>query len=447
MPPAMWFTQELDHLDHQSNATWQQRYYVNDTFYVPGGPIFFQIGGEAAISPLYVLVLEYVNYAAKYGALIVALEHRFYGASQPLPDLSTQNLAFLSSQQALADAATFIEWFQGSNHAQNAPVITFGGSYPGNLAAWFRLQYPQLTYGTVASSAPVQATLDFFQYLDVVDKSLSYFTGPECDILIQSATTSIQSMIISPAGRAQLVEMFNVCPNSNLTSQNDVTTFISDLMGNWMGTVQYNDENNNPITIDYLCGMMDNASSNPLQAYAAVSNLFLNLTNQPCLDASYSSMITMLQDTTPNTTGVGFRQWTYQTCTQFGYFQTTDSPSSLQPFGDLVPLQYYTQMCFDSYGKKFPTAALINETNTYYGGKDLGNGPTNILFVNGNIDPWHSLSITANLSDTVRAILINGTAHCANMFPAQVNDPPGLAEAQKHISAQIGEWLSSFTYN
>ena len=41
-----------------------------------------------------------VVYAQKFGALLVALEHRFYGESKPTDDLSTDNLRFLSSQQA-----------------------------------------------------------------------------------------------------------------------------------------------------------------------------------------------------------------------------------------------------------------------------------------------------------------------------------------------------------
>jgi hypothetical protein len=31
---------------------------------------------------------------------MVTLEHRFYGKSQPLPDLSIESLRFLSSEQA-----------------------------------------------------------------------------------------------------------------------------------------------------------------------------------------------------------------------------------------------------------------------------------------------------------------------------------------------------------
>jgi hypothetical protein len=96
--------QRLDHFNHQDSRTWQQRYFANDTFWNPSnefnGPIFVQIGGEGPISAAYATVLQMVDYAERYGALVLALEHRFYGESYPLPDLSTENLQYLSSQQA-----------------------------------------------------------------------------------------------------------------------------------------------------------------------------------------------------------------------------------------------------------------------------------------------------------------------------------------------------------
>jgi len=379
-----------------------------------------------------VTVFEYVKYAQTYGALLVALEHRFYGESIPLEDLSTKNLAYLSSEQALADAANFITQFRDAN-APNSPIVTFGGSYPGNLAAWFREKYPHITIGSIASSAPVQATLDFFLYLDVVDASLTSITGKRCDAQIYQATQQLQSMLNS-SQNDQVQSMFNTCtvPESDL----DIANFISSLMGNFMEIVQYDDEGGNPITIQTLCNIMDNGS-NVLANYAQVNQLFLSATGQKCLDISYSDMIEQLSNVSSAaySNGVGARTWTYQTCSEFGYFQTTDSDN--QPFGNLVPLSFYLQMCNDLGWNWIPRVA---ETNINYGGNNP-TGTTAIVFVNGSLDPWHSLSVTQNIGKDIQAILIEGTAHCADMFPARQQDPPGLAQAQEQISEMIGKFL------
>lgn len=47
--------------------------------------------------------------AQEYGALMLALEHRFYGASFPTPDMSIENLAFLSSEQVARWYLIFFE--------------------------------------------------------------------------------------------------------------------------------------------------------------------------------------------------------------------------------------------------------------------------------------------------------------------------------------------------
>lgn len=43
------------------------------------------------------------------------------------------------------------------------------------------------------------------------------------------------------------------------------------------------------------------------------------------------------------------RQWLYQSCTEFGYFQTSNRENHL--FGNTIPLEYYTDLCTDVFGK------------------------------------------------------------------------------------------------
>lgn len=78
-------------------------------------------------------------------------------------DLSVENLKYLSSEQALADIAYFIT---AMNTKHNLPAgtkwIAFGGSYPGNLAAWVRSKYPHLVHASMSASGPVLAKVDFF---------------------------------------------------------------------------------------------------------------------------------------------------------------------------------------------------------------------------------------------------------------------------------------------
>lgn len=77
-------------------------------------------------------------------------------------DLSVKNLVYLSSEQALADLAHFIEMARVKYQIPAAAKwIAFGGSYPGSLAAWARLKYPHLIHGAMSASGPLLAQIDF----------------------------------------------------------------------------------------------------------------------------------------------------------------------------------------------------------------------------------------------------------------------------------------------
>lgn len=50
--------------------------------------------------------------AKQFGAAIVCLEHRYYGESSPFEELTSDNLKYLSSKQALFDLAAFRNFIQ-----------------------------------------------------------------------------------------------------------------------------------------------------------------------------------------------------------------------------------------------------------------------------------------------------------------------------------------------
>lgn len=155
-------------------------------------------------------------------------------------------------------------------------------------------------------------------------------------------------------------------------------------------------------------------------------------------------------------------QWTYQTCNEFGFYQTSDKPERI--FGDRFPLVFFVKQCSDIYGRDFNDDYLnssINKTNGYYLG--LKPNTTNVLYVHGSIDPWHALGIYESEDPKLPTIYIKGndffllfssqihqnewdqtkffccfyfeigTAHCANMYEPKDTDFPELKEAREKI--------------
>lgn len=451
LPQDQWFTQRLDHFDDSNTKTWQQRFFYNDSFHVkPNGPVFLMIGGEGEASPIWLTVGDMMKNAQAFGAFTFLLEHRFYGKSHPTSDMSDASLRYLNSEQALADLAAFRNAMAKKFNLTSSKWISFGGSYPGSLSAWFRLKYPHLVNGAVASSAPVFAKLDFPEYMDVVTASLGT-TGQDCVKNVANATQTLNSLLSSEQGAKQLTDLFLLCDPLDKDNVNDVATFASDLSGNFAGVVQYNKDNRafegavgTNITIDTLCGIMNNEDiGDPLTRYAKVNSLMLQTYESKCLDSNYKSMITSLQNTSwSSSASEGGRQWMYQTCTEFGFYQTSDSDN--QPFGKLFPLKFSIQQCMDIYGPQFNTTNIqsgVDQTNTNYGGYRIAS--SKIVFPNGSIDPWHALGIVKNVSSTEQAIFIKGTAHCANMYPARPSDPPQLTEARQQIQGYIKMWLNT----
>jgi len=431
-PPFQYFTQKLTHFDGQDQRTWAQRYVINGTFWNGKGPVFFMINGEGPLDALSVVAYQYCIWAKEFNALMISLEHRFYGESQPFGNLSTENLKYLSAEQALADAANFRQFIADKYNAHTNQFITFGGSYAGELSGWMRLKYPHLIDASVASSGPVLAEVDFYQYLEVVQNSLAYYGGSQCVANIASATQRIQALTTTASGLASLANLFDTCAP---ISQKDIPNFMQTLAGNFMEVVQYNLEVPG-YNASQLCAVMNNPAQDPLTNYVAVWNQF---SGGECVDVSYDDMVKELQDTSLASGEDGGRQWIYQTCVEFGYYQTTTS--SKQPFGNLFGISTQTVLCKDVYGFNF--SPPVNWTNTEYG--SINPKGSNTLWVNGLIDPWHALGVLeAPAGAPYSVLVINGTAHCADMDPPRAGSPATLAPAQEVIRQQLVSWISKY---
>ena len=62
--------------------------------------------------------------APKWGALILFPEERYYGESIP-----SESMEYLTTQNVLEDFVELLTFVKQEYHAENCPVVSFGGSY------------------------------------------------------------------------------------------------------------------------------------------------------------------------------------------------------------------------------------------------------------------------------------------------------------------------------
>nr|KYP36933.1 Thymus-specific serine protease [Cajanus cajan] len=311
----LWLDQTLDHFSPYDHRQFRQRYYeFLDYFRIPDGPIFLVIGGEGTcygIANDYLAVL-----AKKFGAALVMLEHRYYGKSSPFNSLETENLKYLSSKQALFDLAAFRQYYQDNINAKlnrtkiENPWFIFGGSYSGALSAWFRLKFPHLTCGSLASSAVVLAVYNFTEF----DQQIGESAGAECKEALQETTQLIEHEL-STNGK-ELKASFDA---DDLEIDGDFLYFLADAAAI---AFQYG----NP---DKVCKPLveaKKAGEDLVDAYAKYVKEYYTGTfgvNVQTYDQKYLKKTAINEDSSA-------RLWWFQVCTEVAYFQVAPSNDSIR---------------------------------------------------------------------------------------------------------------------
>jgi lysosomal Pro-X carboxypeptidase len=453
------YTQTIDHFSWSATptgaTTYQQRYFVNDQYWTnsSNSSVFLYLGNEADVT-LYVehtgLMFEH---AKEFDSLIIFIEHRYYGSSQPFGDATPLYLNYLTHEQAMADAAELIEHvFRDPNGAWNIglqPIVAFGGSYGGMLVHFMRNKYPGTIIGGIAASAPVlgfeglRPAYDFNSYWQVVTND-AVLSNSACANNVRSSWQVITDL--ASQGRSGLDLLGNIsklCTPLEADSE-DLFNLLAFQINAWdtlaMGNYPYP---SNYLTggtallpaypFQVACEALANASlpSDPI----ALLTAFVNATDV-FNNASLNNMCYSLSPNDPFYDGIWDYQWCTERLCEEMYFPMNGVTDMFyeRSFNET----FISTHCFNKYGI---TTRPYWMSASYSG---LHSGTTNVVYSNGRYDPWSSAGIKVNQT-SVSSIMINDGAHHVDLFFSNPNDPQSIIDAREFELSAIRMWIQEYS--
>ena len=481
----LFLEQRLDHFHAEDSRRFSQRFFYTDRFVrhqdndsgrglsPPREVAFLCVGGEGPALNKTVLINsvhcsgDMLLTAAQlyeqenWSVHLYALEHRYYGESYPVfaenhtvSPVANKNLVFLSSRQALHDLAHFSTTLQPS-----LPWITFGGSYPGMLAAWARLKFPHIVAAAVSNSAPIQAVLDFAAYNNHVAHDLkdpAVGGSDEClELFVQGHVELIHQIENASAAHAEVAEQFGLCHADSLQDPRNVQLFVGD------GAVELGTQSNDPGCTDPLCNLdsicraalqyyHNNATIGSSNHHPAMDTLawlarqqraHQSNSSDDCLELDWKGTLDLLADPVRGRAG-GLRSWLWQTCTEFGFYPTCELHSTC-PYGrGWHLLSQDLEMCRFAFGATNVMDA-VHATNEYYGGWDLAG--SRILSVTGTIDPWTELAKTTSSDYLLPVYMVQGASHHFWTHPVKTTDSDQVQMARVVVYETIRSWLDEIS--
>ncbi|KAG1714939.1 Thymus-specific serine protease [Nymphon striatum] len=347
-------------------------------------------------------------------------------------NMTAESMRYLTTDQALADIAMFHQFIMQRNKLPtDTKWIAFGGSYPGSMVVWLRVTYPHLIHGSVASSAPVLATLEFVDYMKIVEEDFKKYC-PEAISPLHSAFENITKMLHS-GDTSALRKVFNLCDDFDAENELDRNAFIEVISDPFASAAQYGNERSfcNILANNSYANMFEKMSRLSTESPGGFATYFYK-----CIP-SYKEIVKRLSTTSSDYWGgaVGFRQWIFQTCTEYGYYPVVRD-------GLGTKLKYYLSMCNDVFHLNTSESILGEATvtsNVLKGGRRPE--VSNVIFVNGQSDPWHALSVLERYSKDIETVLINDGSHCQDMISSKPSDSEDLVQKREEIFKYVKKIL------
>ena len=136
------------------------------------------------------------------------------------------------------------------------------------------------------------------------------------------------------------------------------------------------------------------------------------------------------------------RQWMFQSCNEFGFYQTAHSKPQESARSSRIDLPYHHDACDRLFGIRTPVNT--DQTNREYYSRLFDAGVKNIYFSNGMSDPWSNLSLTdssaiQSANPGLGLFLIPGASHCDDLGSRITT---ALNQARSQFDALFSKWIS-----